>query len=264
MDTTLQDFIGTTVALLWAALEPSLVKTRRFISDDLKTKIAEGFDELRATVRKLAEQDSAFLVFDVEIGGCSTEVQRALDDVAKWFSHADLEAHKRLFKLDQIVNISIDSALKCQRAFDPDICRQIEGDIEMPASSLVFVHDVLFVALDNVRAHSGLKKPQVKVEVQANIEDGTLMIEVLSESKAQNRTKQDEELRKIRQLIDVGNFAQHTRREGKSGFLKLAAVVQQSSKGRIDFGFTDASWFQLKVTYSMVVQTPNQPGDIYE
>lgn len=264
MDTTLQDFIGTTVALLWAALEPSLVKTRRFISDDLKTKIAEGFDELRATVRKLAEQDSAFLVFDVEIGGRSTEVQRALDDVAKWFSHADLEAHKRLFKLDQIVNISIDSALKCQRAFDPDICRQIEGDIEMPASSLVFVHDVLFVALDNVRAHSGLKKPQVKVEVQANIEDGTLMIEVLSESKAQNRTKQDEELRKIRQLIDVGNFAQHTRREGKSGFLKLAAVVQQSSKGRIDFGFTDASWFQLKVTYSMVVQTPNQPGDIYE
>ncbi|TAK61934.1 hypothetical protein [Methylobacter sp.] len=259
IDTTLPDFIDTAIAVIWAAIEPSLNKVRCFISDDLKTKITEGFDELRATVRRHVEQDSASLEFDIQIGNCSTEVQHKLDDAAKWFLHADLEAQKRLFKLEQIVNIAIDSALKCQRAFEPDIePPYVDGDLEMQASSLVFVHDVLFIALDNVRAHSGLKKPKVKVNVQANIENGTLTIKVLSDSKVQNRAMHDEELRRIQKLIDIGNFGRHTRREGGSGFLKLAAVVlRQSSKGQIDFGFTDTGQFQLSVVYSMIVQTPD-------
>lgn len=261
MDTTLPDFVNTAIAVLWAALEPSLTKVRYFISQNLKTKITDGFNELRATVPKCVEQEPTLLQFHIEVGNCSAEVQHKLDDAAKWFSYADLEAQKRLFKLDQIVNISIDSVLKCQRAFDPDINRHVEGEIEMQAGNLVFVHDVLFVALDNVRAHSECKKPKVNIFVQANIENGTLTIEVRSDTKIQNRAKHDEELRKIRELIKSGNFGQHTRREGGSGLLKLAAVVlRQSAKGQIDFGFTDAGQFQLTVTYSMIVLSPNQTG----
>ncbi|WP_152556609.1 hypothetical protein [Methylobacter tundripaludum] len=260
MDTTLPEFIDTAIAVLWAALEPSLANVRRFISDDVKTNIADGFDELRAAVPKLVDQgSSAYLEFDLEIGKCSTEVQHKLDDVAQWFSHADLEAHKHFFKLDQIVNIAIDSALKCLRAFEPDIEHHVEGDIEMQASSLVFVHDVLFVALDNVRTHSGVKKPKVNVSVQADLENGTLTIKVQSDSKVHNYAKHDVELRRIRQMIDSGNFGRHTRREGGSGFLKLAAVVHQSNKGRIDFCFTDdACQFQLTVVYSLIVQMSDQ------
>lgn len=258
MDTTLPDFINTAIAVLWAAIEPSLAKVRYFISEHLKTKITDGFNELRATVRKCAEHGPSLLEFDIEIGNCSTEVQYKLDDAAKWFSYADLEAHKQPFKLDQIVNISIDSALKCQRTFDPVIERHVDGDIEMQASNLVFVHDVLFVALDNVRAHSECKKPKVSINVQANIENGTLTIKVQSDTKLQNRAKHDEELRRIRQLIEIGNFGPYTRREGGSGLLKLAAVVlRQSAKGQIDFGFTEDGQFQLTVTYSMIVLTPD-------
>ncbi len=254
MDTELQDFIDTAIAVLWATLEPSLANVRRFIYEDLKTKIVQGFDEFRANVSKLVESCPASLEFDAEIGKCSTDVQRALDDVAKWFSHADLEAQMHYFKLDQVVNIAIDSALKCQRAFEPKIELHVNGDIEMQASSLIFVHDVLFVALDNVRNHSEIKKPMVVVSVQADVDNGTLTIQVQSDSKAQNRAKHDLELHKIRQLVDSGSFGRHTRREGGSGFLKLAAVVNQSSKGQINFGFTNTGQFQLTVVYSMVVQ----------
>ncbi|WP_333877001.1 hypothetical protein [Methylobacter sp.] len=259
IDTTLPDFITTAIAVLWAAIDPSLAKVRYFISENLKHEITDGFNELRATVRRHAEQDPAFLEFDIAIGNCSKEVQYKLDEAAKWFSHADLETQKRHFKLDQIVNIAIDSALKCQRAFDPDIKRHVEGDIEMQASNLVFVHDVLFVALDNVRAHSECKKPKVNINIQANVENETLTIEVRSDAKVQNRAQHDEELRRIRQLIESGNFGRHTRREGGSGILKLAAVVlRQSAKGRIDFGFTETGQFELRVTYSMIVLTPDQ------
>lgn len=253
MDTKLSDFIATIISLLWASLEPSLAEVRRYVSDDLKIKISSAFDELRANARNIAEQDPEFLNLDLAIGRSSTDVQRALDDVSAWFSHPDIEVHKRNFNLDQIVNIAIDSVLKCQRSFEPEIHLNIEGDCEMPSSNLVFVHDVLFVALDNVRNHSGIKNPKVKITVVASIVEETLTIEVDSESKMQNRLKHEEVLREIRQLIDGGKVGPRTRREGRSGILKLATVVRQSSKGRIDYGFTENEQFHLKITYSLVV-----------
>ena len=92
----------------------------------------------------------------------------------------------------------------------------------MSASSLVFVHDVVFVALDNVRAHSGLKKPKVDMHVQPNPDDGALTIEVISDAKPQNRIAKEKTLSDIRNLIDGGNVGRRTRREGGTGFLKLA------------------------------------------
>ncbi len=253
MDTSPSEFIQTSISLLWAALEPSLAIARRFIGDELKTKIAGSFDELRATIRHIAEQDPAFLEFDVEIGKCSTEVQRALDDVATWFSHADLEAQKRYFCLDQIVDIALDATLKCQRAFEPEIIREVNGDVQLSASNLVFVHDVLFVALTNARAHSGYKKPKINIFVNASLENGTLSIEVKSDAKPQSRAAQEDTIREIRQIIDSGNLGRRTRSEGRSGFLKLAAVVRQTSKGNIEFGFLNDNKFRLKVTYSLIV-----------
>lgn len=255
MDTSIQDFISTVVALLWAALEPSLASVRRFVSEELKSKIAGAFDELRANVRKIAEHDPTFLDFDLVMGGCSRDVQHALDDVVSWFSHVDIELHKRYFSLEQIVNIAIDAVLKCHRALEPNICRQIDGYCEMTANDLVFVHDVLFIAFDNVKIHSGIKKPTISVIVKLNNEDGTLSIEVRSEAKAQDRLRHEKVLQEIRHLIDGGNVGRRTRIEGKSGILKLAAVARQSSKGQIDFGFTDDGLFSLKVTYSLVFLT---------
>lgn len=260
MDTTISEFNETVIAILWAALEPSLVEVRRYITEEMKTRVSSTFDEFRANVRRIAGHDVVSLELDMVIGRCSTDVQRALDEVAVWFSHADLEAQKRSFSLEQIVDIAIDYVLRCQRAFEPQITRQVDQNFEMPSSNLVMVHDALFIALDNVRIHSGLKKPKVNIAVDANICDATLTIDVLSESKEQNRVKHEEVLREIRQMIDAGKVGRRTRIEGRSGILKLAAVVQQSSKGRIEFGFTDDGQFRLKVTYSLVMLDPDQLG----
>jgi hypothetical protein len=160
-DADFSAFFITAVAVLWAALEPSLAEARIFITGELTPRITDAFDKLRAAARMIAESDVAFLELDAEIGTKSTEVQRALEDAATWFTHSNLEAGKRFFTLEQSVNIGIDAALKCQRAFEPVISKNVDAstNLEVSASNLIFVHDVLFVALDNVRAHSGLKKP---------------------------------------------------------------------------------------------------------
>jgi hypothetical protein len=256
LDATLEDVLRTGIAVLWGALEPSLARVRLFISDELKTKIAGEFDRLRADVRAIAEHDVAFHEFDMVVGGVSTEVQHALDDAATWFTHADIAAHQRAFTLEQVVRIAVDAALKCQRGFVPQISQTVKGDVQVAASSLVFVHDVLFVALDNIRAHSGVKHPRVDVSVVANVDAGLLMIEVESEARTQRLDAKEKALQELREVIAAGAVGRRTRSEGGTGFIKLAAVVRQSDRGRIEFGFVSGGErFRLTIAYSLIVQS---------
>ena len=249
------DFYGLSIAILWASLEPSLAETRRYITYELKNKIIESFDHLRASLRDIAENDPAFLEFDAEFGNRSTEVQRALDEAASWLTHTDIEALKRTFTLEQAVSIGTENARKSQRAFDPVIEQEVRGKLQVSATSLVFIHDALFIALDNVRAHSGLKNPKIKIDVTPNENAETLTLEIRSNFRHQNRAAKEKDLREVRQTIEAGHMSRRTRREGGSGFLKLNAVVKQSPRGLLEFGFTDEGDFRLAVTYSIVMQS---------
>jgi hypothetical protein len=254
-DLTFPDFATTVVSLFWAALEPSLAMARRYIIDDLKPNIASMFDEFRASARTLAGADPAFMQFEMEAASRASDVQRALDDAATWFTRADVEAVRRYFTLEQAVKIAVESAMRCQRAFEADLNINTQGDVQISADSLVFVHDVLFSALDNVNAHSGLKNPKVDVRAHADVTAGQLHIEVLSDVKGQNRITKEQPLADIRKLIDQRAIGTRTRKEGLTGFMKLAAVVHQSERGAIDFGFTAEGRFFLHVTYSLIVQS---------
>jgi len=259
-DERLSDFINTVVSILWAGVEPSLTAVRQLINKDIKIQIAGAFDELRASVAKrVSHEDVAFQEFDMVIGKCSADVQAQLDVSSQWFMRtADVDSIgvDREFELEQMVNIAIEIALKCQRVFNPKVhIEVIDGDTQMDASTLVFLHDVMFVALDNIRAYSGLKKPKVSVIALVDPEEEIFKLEVCNESKKQNRVETEKKLKEIRKLIDARSFGRRTRSEGGSGFLKLAAVVHQSTKGRIDFGYNESGEFQLTVVYSLIAQS---------
>ena len=258
MDTSIQAFTQTATAIFWAGLDLSLSRTKQFITEELKTRVIESVDEMRSVVRKHAEHLPEFLEFDGQVGRASTEVQRALDQGATWFTLASVEAQKQQFRLDQIVRIATESALKSYRSFEPIITTKVvHGELQMMGTTLVFVHDVIFIALGNVQAHSGLTTPEVYISVVPNLEDGSLTISVRSKVKPHGRAAADRNLSTIRDLIAAKNFGRRTRAEGGSGFLKLAADAQQSSKGKIEFGFEGEDEFVLTVVYSLITQTLN-------
>ena len=242
-------FFEVAVAALWAALDPSLARVRHFISTELKSAIIDRLERARAQVRAVAATDLAFHGFDIEFGQRSTEVQRALDDAASWFTYTRAERLKRTFTLEDAVRIGRENALRSQRAFEPQLTETVEGGIEITAPSLVIIHDTLFTALDNIRMHSGLKTPRVEVSIGHNSERGTLSIVVVSDCRPQQRAIAERKLREIQKLVDGGEMTRRTRREGGSGLLKLFAVTQQSDRGQIDFGFVEGGRFRLAVTY---------------
>lgn len=254
-DLTVEDFVRTTVSLFWGALTPSLSIAQNYIAEDMSVRIAVAFEELRAAVKNIAEDDPSYLSFKLAVNKAAEEVQRSLDEAAKWFLRTDDDVKRKLFSTDQIVKIALDAALKCQRGFDPKIDVNVsETELQLMATSLVFVHDVIFVALDNTKAHSGIRSPKILVHVKPNIDTETLTVEVESEFRAPNRSANERKLDEIRTLIDSGGYTKKTKVEGGTGFFKLAATVRQSEKGRLEFGFNAAGDFRLAVTYSMLVQ----------
>jgi uncharacterized ubiquitin-like protein YukD len=245
------EFVSSAITILWSALEVSLLATRELISIELKAQLIEGFDELRASVRKVAEGDPAFLEFDAAAGNGSADVQNKLDEAASWFQHADRIRQETAFTLEQVVKIAVETALKSQRNYEPILNYEVDGDLMMYAGNLVFVHDVLFVALGNAQKHSGLKTPRIDVRVRHDADASTLTIQAICESRSINRPANEKRVIAIRTLIESGSIAPRTRKEGGSGFVKLAAVVGQSRKGGIDFGYTEDGRFHLTVTYGL-------------
>nr|UVY99794.1 hypothetical protein K4M19_00104 [Agrobacterium fabrum] len=56
-------------------------------------------------------------------------------------------------------------------------------------------------------------------------------------------------------MVSGGTYSRQTRKDDGSGFAKLAAIVTQSDRGRIEFGFGNDGRFRLEVTYAVVLQT---------
>ncbi len=253
MDFSFREFLGVAVPVLWTAIEPSLAAIRTLISGDIKAKLIHEFDIVRATVREVAESDPAFLEFDAAMGRGSAEVQVKLDEAANWFVHADTLRQHQLFTLEQMLQIGVDTALKSQRGYSPKITHVAEGELQLHAPNLVFVHDALFVALGNAHKHSGLKSPQIDVRAIWDEPGATLTLEIISDCRQSNRSEKENQANAIRKAIADGAHAPRTRTEGGSGFAKLAAVVNQSERGRIDFGFTPQGRFRLEVTYAVLL-----------
>ncbi|RLA43683.1 MAG: hypothetical protein DRR42_21395, partial [Gammaproteobacteria bacterium] len=257
--TTLSEFVELVATMLWTSVEPSLSRVRKYICEDIKTNIVQSFDELRASVRKHAgNQSAAFLELDPVIGQCSADVQAQLDVAAQWFTRVlDHNALQQVFELEQMVNIAIESSLRCQRAFEPEIEKTIsDGDVKMAVSTLIFLHDVLFVALDNVRAHSGLKKPKIAITARIDQQRETLELAITSDvSRNVDLDLAERNIADIQAQIDKKEFESKTSIEGGSGFVKLAAVATQHPMGNIEFGFQNGDEFRLGVTYSINIES---------
>lgn len=256
IDSSFDAFLDTAIALLWIGLEPALAITRSFIKEDLKDNLTNGINELRAKVRDAIGNSNEFLEFDATIGKRSSEVQVKLDECAGWFTRTNLDFAERAFSLDEAVGMAQRFALSCLPGFEPRINQpEVVSDTLILAPSLVHLHDQTLIALQNAKEHSGLKNPRVTTVAHADSRTGVLSIRIESEIKANMLQKAREGAEERKKLISEGKFKFLTRKEGGSGFFKLAAVASQSSKGKLDFGITQDDMFYLEVQYSLISES---------
>lgn len=260
--TSSEDFIRAMIAIFWALLDPTLAVARRVIRDDLKMNVAALIDGLRTTVSSVAGESGAATEFSLAVGRASSEVQLALSEAEAWFDRPDVAQAAQLFTLEEAIDIAIESAKKLNRAFAPAINRVVRGDISLSAGDLVFITDAVFIAFSNVRAYSQLKSPRVTLECVVDEEQGTLVLDVTNDVGPQARSaEQDAKLQAIREQIDRGTVGKQVKREGGTGFLKLASVVSQSARGQLEFGYISNTQFRLHVAWSLIVKEAGAQDD---
>lgn len=248
------DFFCTNIySLFWGVLEYSLREARRFITEDLKNSVASLFDRLRGELRLIAETDLAFPELISAVSNVATEVQRSLDEAAGWFTRAETQFAIHKFSLEQAIDIALRSVMKSNRGFDMNLEKSVAGEIELSASSLVALTDIFSVALGNVKTHSGLRAPRVIITCSVDREGRALEIEVLSSTHERARTKEREaRLTELRQLIAQRKLSPRAKREGGSGFAKLAAMTQHTPGGDLQFGFVGDGDFRLFARFGLV------------
>ena len=243
------DFLSMMFMLFWTALDPSLQQARKLVSEELKLRVSGMFDKLRADLRVVAENDLFFTSLSTTIGNVSAEVQRSLDSAADWFVRPDGRKSNHTFTLQQSIDIAVESALKSHRAFDPDMKALVRGDADLQVPDLVLLTDAIFVALDNVKWRSGIKKnASVWINCDVSEDDGCIHLNVRSQVAPGIRNPDAEKkLQEIRELIQAGHVGKRARKEGGSGLLKLAAALRHSAGGSLSFGFLDDQEFELSL-----------------
>ncbi len=253
---TLEEFLENINVILWAILNNSLQRTRDFISDTLKVEVAHFVDQLKANVQKVASKDDFYVDFETMLSHKSSDVQRSLDEVVCWFTPIGPSDLNKSFSLKQILEITVSGVLRLHKAFKPEVelVPTYNDTIELHSDNLTLINDTLFILFDNVKEHSGIKKPKITIKIDTD-EDDALGLVFVSESKASLRKKQEEELLKITDVINKKAFGTRTKKEGKSGIIKLAAAVDGIPKAKLDYGFNEDGNFKVALKYPLLFET---------
>ncbi len=253
------NFVRSCFDIFWTFLEPSLAATRSHLKEVTKAQVAQAFDKLRADLLVATESDAEL---SMAIGEASTDVQRRAESIAEWFNRPDGRQSSQTYTLEQVIDIAVESALNSLRAFKPRITKSIKSEYRIPVNGLVMVNEIIWVALENVHLRSGVEgNPWVRIEAAVLPDEEVLSVKVFSEVSPGIRCAETEQkLAAMRDSISNGSFRDLVRKEGNSGFFKIASQVSESPRGRIKFGFDDHETFCIEVDLGSIVY--NGPGGI--
>ncbi|MBD5772660.1 hypothetical protein [Marinomonas colpomeniae] len=243
---TLDEFIDYLNFILNILLAVPLQETREYVDNIFKAKLANIAHDFRSKVNSIAGRDPEFNEFDRVLSERSTAVQHSLDEVIRWFTPAASEDIQTTFSLEEMINISVDGIKSLFNSFSPDLELKVSSDreVQMIGENLVFINDVLFILFDNAKQHSGLERP--KISLLSEIRDSSLIIDFKSSVATSLLSKHEKEILKIKDFISKGDLSSRTKKEGKSGIIKIAASLSGVDGAMLDYGFDDGD-FYIKV-----------------
>ena len=257
LDRRFEDYLTSAFSVFWAILSVSLTEAQTLLNVRTRADIATAFDGLQARLQEIAGDQPAFAALAASCQDTAGEVQRKLSEVSDWFVRPEAAEAGRTFTLGQIIDIGVKSALDPYKDLTPKVSVTIEEDILLQAANVALLAEVLLVVLNNARQHGGIERGQViDIRCTANLADQVIELCVSSQIDPAVRTPDAQ--RKIATLnkqIAAGNFERaRVSKEGDSGLTKVAAVVYQSQKGSLTFGFEGEDRFVVLTLYSLIIQ----------
>lgn len=254
--TDIAEFTETVEMVFWGTLEPSLKQARNFISNDLNHSLRKTFDELRGQVASRADQESdAYQSFANSLSEGYKGASHMLENACGWFTRLSRDYATQALKLKDMLDIAVNSSMKAATGLEPDIHFDIcDQDTYMDARNTVLIHDVIFVAFGNIYKHSGIMKPKVIVRASVDIMSEIFSISVENNVKPGVRKTSEPRLNEIKKHISERSYGNLTRKESRSGLIKLAAGAHQHTKGKVEAEFVDDFNYRMSVDYHLILR----------
>lgn len=233
------------VEMFWDAVDECLIKVRDTIDLAVKPAIYESFAKLQSDLSIILQQ-APDAELNRAIGTAQTGVQQALDRVKDWF-HLSQAVDPPQFTFEEMLEVGLQCVRTIHPSFDPIIDRKV-ARLPKFADSLTLFSDIFFIALDNIRKHSGLAdRPRIWIE--AELKGDELRIRIANEVAHDVRSqKRDEKLLTIRNRIESGDYLKSVSSEGGTGLIKIRKILGGDNKRLNDysFGFDNNGCFSVR------------------
>ena len=251
-DTDFDEFLSVVFSAIGESLKGVLRDIREEVFVDVKNRVDDAFENLRARLDQEIGTDEYAMVNSV-LADVVPEVQAAIDRIAAWFNLGESDQNSGVRTMDQIIDIGIEATKRARRGFDPKVERTVP-DIDISTSSLLSEFtDILFTILDNVYAHSGNPvDPWVSVEVRAEAgsSEAVRNVTIRVESEIVNGASSAEDVAKLERIRDrMGDltYKRGVNLEGGTGLLKLQRLVALDKDQKLEFGFLQDDKFFVEM-----------------
>jgi hypothetical protein len=245
-DATFDVFVNTALGLLMKRLGDTLSRIRERVSTDFKGQVNGLFDRLREDLQKGPYGADHSLVGAVV--AAQTDMQRAVDRMAEWFSLGAQTSDYPL-PLSLAVQVAAETTNRFHRTFSLILHCETLLDPVYPLGAWVNFVDVFLILMENVVKHCGFSD---SCDVHARLweADGMINVRVSNRTASAVRTQATQDhMGRIRVDMDRGDYRKFVPREGRSGLHKIRKIVGHDlrSLDHLDFGFADDGDFVVNV-----------------
>ena len=252
-EVTFEGLAKAAVVSFWVLLSPALEQAQSHIRVKFQAKVSELFSKLQSAASPCVRNDPGYGEFINAIRLAQEETQIQIANVSGWFERTDTEDQRRNYSLQDAIDIGLESARSVYAGFNPYVVKRCDP-VLMPSASLQLIADVLLIALGNICMHAGLgNEPAVDIEARLDDDKEVVRFAIVNSVAGKGcETETRETLEGIRAKIESRDLEPYVGSEGKSGLLKLAAMVFQSKNGEIDFAFSEEK-FVLRFAMSFIL-----------
>lgn len=232
------------VASFWNLLEPSLHNVRELLSNDYKARFIALFDGLRADLVEITGREKQCLELMTAINDASIEFQKLIDRAAEWFNRRQGGLSRYIYTMQEIVDISIQSALARHKSCRLSVEHDIFESMDLRADSLVVVADIILVIIGNITEHSGCRESAtLRVSMRLDSSRNIINMRFVSNVSPEAYIKSSGSIGAFKADIASGAYIEKIANDKSSGLYKVASIVRPDAGGRIDFGFESQESF---------------------
>ncbi|WP_321794742.1 hypothetical protein [Caballeronia sp. J97] len=244
---------------LWKKTDVALTNIRSVLKDEFKAEFAAVIDSCLNEIG-YSQDESSLQRLRSTLLRARTDMQSEIDDIAEWFtrsSDASLSEYQFKFALD----VALEMVSRCypQHSLDLEV-RSVPVKI-FPGTTWKGIVEILFIAFDNMLKHCGRPDGRISAELECTVDAEKIEIRLASAvAEPVQLTEQNVKLAERLEAVLSDKSTDTVRREGGSGFFKIAKIVRVDFASQLGlwFGYENPTHFLLKLN-----MTGGSPFDEY-